>query len=243
MKFSFATVGVVGLLMAGSANAAVVYDTLTGQTAATSKLLLVQQNHAPMGNTFTAAFTETVSSVSVQLSDASATSSTHVGDSGSVLVYLVSNTGSLPSATGVILSNPILLGSILDSALLGGGIANNETLATNVTIAPGSYWLMLTSGSDPNNGNGNPVASTAGWNEIVAATALNTIGMPSTNYSAYTNTTNTGYIDATNGDVFMAQVQTPEPASMAILGSGLIGLGLSRRRRRSQKLVNNTTAV
>jgi hypothetical protein len=230
MKIFCATVGLLGFLVAGSANADVVYDTLTGQTETNRLLLYVQKNHAPMGDAFSLNYAETIQSVTVQLIDPVA--STNITDTGSVLVYLVPSISNEPLSTGVTLTNKIFLGSIADSSLLGGSVINNETLSTNVSVAAGNYWIVLTSGSDPNNfyQTVNPVPTTAGWAEFAANTAVGAIGLPTSNFAEVTNPTNTGFLNDVGGYVFVAQVQAPEPASLVMLGSGLMGLGLSRRR-------------
>jgi hypothetical protein len=240
MRAFCVTVGLVGLLTAGSANATVVYDTLTGQTETARVLLLTQQNHAPLGDAFTAAAAETINSVTLQLVDPAGTTSAKETDAGSILVYLVPASGGLPSATGVALTGATLLGTILDSQLSGGNAINDVTLNVSDSIAAGNYYLMATSGSDPNNFNGtlNSTPSGAGWAEI-AGPGTGTIGVPSSNYAVVTNANNTGFVTSpAPNDVFMAQVTTPEPASLLVLGTGLVGLGINRRFRAKKRATN-----
>jgi hypothetical protein len=251
MKVLGTVVGLAALLAAGSANASIVFDTLTGQSMANSNLLTTAAGfHAPLGTDFTASYSETINSVSVGLYEPNCgTSTTHCGDTGSVLVYLVQGTGSpsLPSSSGLKLANPIFLGSISDSSLVGGNLLNDVTLTTNTTIGAGTWWIELTSASDPNNFDGtiNPTGSTAKWGEILATTA-GTIGVPTGGwYTSGSNLANTGIIGgisnhsnsgapSPNDEVFMASVSAtpaPEPTSLALFGAGLMGLGFQRYRR------------
>src|ERR1700712_2113453 len=127
MKVPGLFVALAALLAAGSANASIVYDTLTGQTAAnTNSVTTVAGLHAPLGGDFTTSFAETINSIGLSLYAPTCAASTHCTDAGSVLVYLVSGAGSpsLPSASGIKLTNPIFIGTVLDTALIGGGGAN-----------------------------------------------------------------------------------------------------------------------
>src|ERR1035438_8697393 len=104
MKIFGMAAGLFGLVAAGSANAAVLYDTITGQThlAVGGSNLIQAPNagfHAPLGADFTTATSETLTSVEVQLT-VNTTVSGLQSDAGSVLVYLVPGTGSPSLPTG-----------------------------------------------------------------------------------------------------------------------------------------------
>jgi hypothetical protein len=241
-------VGLAAVAMAGTANAATIFDTLTGQSGAVvgSTLLAAGKFKEPLGDDFSVPFTETIQSVSVDLSSSSANGK--LTDTGSVLLYLVQanpTTGLPQVSSGTTLLNPIFLGTIPDSLITGSTtstLVNTISLATNVTIGAGTWSLELTSASDPNNFHitPNPVASTVKFDAIPIGSP-GILGLPSTQFvtsgsDGVNGTTIVGGVSVNPGSasgttVFAAQINAPEPASLSLIGAGLIGLGMIRRRK------------
>ncbi len=229
MKISGLVVGIAALLAAGSANANTIYNTITGYTS--TGTLKLNSAHYPEGIEFHVGSASSLVSVQVALASSQAITGFST-DSGSVLVYLVNDVGGAPAATGLVLTSPILLGTILDTALQGNNVVTNITVTPGSALAlsAGNYWLELTSSQDTANG-GNGIVSSAEWSYLPASSLVGAT------YGAGSSFVVGGVapIQETNAafpNSFQASVTTtPEPASIAILGAGLMALGFGRRKR------------
>ena len=237
MKILGIASGFMVVLAVGSARAVPVYDTITGQTNVAGLLPSTTSGHGPLGDSFSAGSTETITSVTLAMELKS------TGGAGSALVYLVPNgsegSPTLPSYTPgvpVMLTNAILLGTIFDNnPLLSTSSYANITLTPTLTIGAGNYWIELVDGASANNGNGDGTKTADRWgydNDI------NGLGVPTSGNIVSTATAPPGNLvgdgSATpelTGEVFELQIQTPEPSSLALLGAGLLCLGLGRGRR------------
>jgi hypothetical protein len=186
---------------------------------------------SPNAQEFTVAGTTSLFSLTVRLSDATAAT-----DQGSILVYLVPNNPvpslNLPDVTGLVLNNKTLLGTILDTSI--GTTPSNVTIPISGLLSTGTYWLALVNGSDTANGGTNQFASNALWwraGDLIGLDLGNDPGNTDAGlFNDHVAPNTTVLKSATNG-AFEMQINTPEPASLALLGAGLLGLGFVRRRQ------------
>jgi hypothetical protein len=240
MKIVGVASGLMLVVAVGSARAVPVYDTITGQTNVAGLVANTTSGHGPLGDSFNASSTETITSVTLAMELKSA------AGAGSELVYLVPNGSegnpSLPSYTPgvpVTLTNAILLGTIFDNnPLLSTQSYTNITLTPSLTIGAGNYWIELVDGASANNGNGDSTISIDRWGYDAD---INGLGVPTSGNIVSTASTPPGTLvgdgtatPALTGEVFELQIQTPEPSSLAVLGAGLLCLGIGRRVRKLQ---------
>jgi hypothetical protein len=254
MKYPAYAVGLLISLGAVPASADVLFSTVhTLATANSTRLELPNTGSSgavprggPIGESFDVTSATTLTDVKLQLT------ANNPLDGGSVLVFLVPDDGAngfgvagTPTYTGsgssLALTGAIQIGSIADSLLPSTTAGTLETFNTYLPVGAGEYWLV----AENTLGTGG-IAGTAKWvfdassytggtgttgQEVFYQAGLatnatcSTPGVPCTYSDTASSTPGTNYL-------YVAQVDAPEPFSIAVLGVGLVGIGIARRRSR-----------
>jgi hypothetical protein len=220
MKFRILAIGALAMLAASAANATVYFDNTTMPSAGVDGPLA--DTTTILGASF-AAGAANFSSINLLLS-----ASNH-SDGGSATVYLVSDNGSGRVGTFGIptiengshlftsFSGAQNIGTILDASLSASLSLVSLGVSPTVSTLDQEYWLVLA----PSAG------SSFQW-----SFDGNNAGTGIANQGFFNNN---GGPDLTPSDnisgAYQFSVETPEPASLAILGGGIAALGIFRRRR------------
>jgi hypothetical protein len=197
----------------------------------------------PIGESFYVPTATTITDVQLQLT------ALNPSDGASVQLFLAPDTGTggagvaasptyAGSGSTLTLTGATQIGSIADSLLPSTASGTLETFNTSTPVSAGEYWLV----AENTLGTGG-IASAAKW---VFDTTPYTAGTGTTGQEVFwqagaltdplTGTpemfSDTASSTPGTNNLYLAQVDAPEPVSIAMLGVGLAGIGVARGRRR-----------
>ncbi len=224
MNARILTLSAVALIASQTANATTYFSNITQPVAGIDGP--AADGTTILGASFTAAAPD-FSSISLLLSAGNS------ADGGSVSVFLVPDNGSggsngiagAPTSqtpTGVFtnLNGALHVGTILDSALSASPSLAALWVNPTITTQDQEYWIEL--------------LPTAGAS-VAWAYDANAAGIGTTNQAYLNNFGGGSLIPASDTEgTYEFAVATPEPATIAVLGTGLTAMGLLRRRRQTK---------
>jgi hypothetical protein len=234
--------GALGLLVVHVANAAIVYDSVDSGASSAVGYNGPQDGGSTtlIGNSFTSS-TPDFSSISLLLS-------VGASDAGSFMIYLVPDNGSgggnglagdptissgSPSYSFTSFTGAQLLGTYSDSSLTSTpSLLTIASVTSTITTANQEYWVVLAANAGSAAGPGSSVQ----WSYNSDNTDPGSTGQSFINNYAGGSLLPVAQDNA--GGIYQMSVSTvdaPEPATIAILGGGIAGLGLFRRRRAEKK--------
>ncbi len=152
------------------------------------------------------------------------------GNSGGVSSIVVTLNADLAGAPGSVLAT---LGTLADSALTSSSAVYNFWGQAYTLTSGATYWIEA---QDTYAGSTASLATTAVW-EQASGIASGDIGVENQHTLADGLVLSNGTIASAGSNPLQMSVDAPEPATLAVLGVGLAGIGWARRRRAASKAV------